>query len=300
MKQAIAQEKPDVCIVFTPDYASLVASALSDRKFPVILAFRHVPHFLFDEAVGIPDNPVARMNFLDNFRYADAFSILIPEFASFLSKHNDKPVCYIPNGVRLPELPASASEQRKILFASRFATAKRPQWLMEAFAKVAEMYPDWSLHMYGSGTDSKEAVNLCKSLGAPNQIKLHGAQPDLTEAYQNAEIFCIPSHFEGFSNSLAEAMSYQLTCVAVDDCISNSALLKDGAGYLTRVEDGAAGLAEALDTLMGNPELRKQLGTAARQKISAFTPERVTDEWNGFLRSVTSDYKQKKRLFARA
>lgn len=136
--------------------------------------------------------------------------------------------------------------------------------------------------------------------GCSQPDKASCAQPDLTEAYQNAEIFCIPSHFEGFSNSLAEAMSYQLACVAVDDCISNSALLKDGAGYLTRVEDGAAGLAEALDTLMGNPELRKQLGTAARQKISAFTPERVTDEWDSFLKSVKSDYKQKKRLFARA
>lgn len=36
------------------------------------------------------------------------------------------------------------------------------------------------------------------------------------------------------------------------------------------------------------------------QKISAFTPERATDEWDSFLRSVTSDYKQKKILFARA
>ncbi|WP_128647397.1 glycosyltransferase [Pseudovibrio denitrificans] len=255
---------------------------------------------MFDETVGFYEDPVARLNYREQISCADAYSVLLPEFSNYLPKHAAKPISYIPNGIHLPSSLEGDKHKKRILFTSRFDTAKRPQWLINAFAKVAEKYPDWSLHMYGSGTDSEEAVELCQSLGVPNQIKLHGAQPDLTEAYQNAEIFCIPSHFEGFSNSLAEAMSYQLACVAVDDCISNSALLKDGAGYLTRVEDGAAGLAEALDTLMGNPELRKQLGTAARQKISAFTPERVTDEWDSFLKSVKSDYKQKKRLFARA
>ncbi|KZL18627.1 Glycosyltransferase Gtf1 [Pseudovibrio axinellae] len=292
LQQALEQENPDVCIVFTPEYASLVANACPQRSFPLILSFRNVPEYQFDEAAGFPKDPVAGANFKDNIGNADAFSVLIPEFSRFLSAHQSKPICFIPNGVQLPSDPARPETSQQIVFTSRFDSAKRPKWLLEAFAKIAHKYPQWTLHMYGSGSNSEQAKNICAALGLSQQVKLHGPHRDLSEAYYKASIFCLPSRYEGFSNSLAEAMSHGLACVAVDDCISNRALLKEGVGMLSKAGEGSEGLASALDTLMANDDLRGAMGARARSQISQFTPQRVADGWDGFLKSVVADYHQ--------
>lgn len=93
-----------------------------------------------------------------------------------------------------------------------------------------------------------------------------------------ADIFCMPSHREGFGLSVIEASACALPCVA-------SAIY----GLTDAVEDGVTGLlfpagdrpelSRCLQMLVDDSELRSALGQAGRQRaIAKFSQHRVTSE----------------------
>lgn len=292
LREVLEKEKPDVCIAFTPDYLSILRHAMPDRGFPVVLALRNAPEYFSDAAAGNPENLIAKRNFADHLAEADGYTVLIPAYLDAIKGFSNKPQAVIPNGIRVSGASEQASKGKSIVYTSRFDTQKRPEWLMLAFAQIADKYPDWVLDMYGSGTDGAAAHRLVASLGLEDRIRLHGPVSDLRNAYQNAAIFCLPSSREGFSNSLAEAMGHSLACVAIDDCVSNVHLLANDAGLLSSAHLGWEGLAETLDCLLSDPDLQRRLGEAAHRRIQGYTPEKVAFQWHTFLQQVKRVYEK--------
>jgi glycosyltransferase involved in cell wall biosynthesis len=100
-------------------------------------------------------------------------------------------------------------------------------------------------------------------------VVFRGLSPEqLAEAYRGADVFCLPSHWEGLSNALLEAMASGLACVTTGV-----------AGHPEAVTDGADGflvppksvepLRDALARLLRSPELRREIGLAARRRAEA-------------------------------
>lgn len=292
LRAVLEDESPDVCIAFTPDYVSILRHAVPDRHYPIVLALRNAPSYFFDEAAGIPEDPIAKQNFADHMADADGYTVLIPAYLDAIKQFSYKPQVVIPNSIQVCEAHERTKKRKSIVFTSRFDTQKRPEWLMHAFARIAEKHPDWTLDMFGSGTDGTAAHQLVASLGLTNRIRLHGPVADLREAYETALVFCLPSSREGFSNSLAEAMGHALACVAIDDCVSNAHLLAGDAGLLSPALQGWEGLAETLDSLLSDPELQLRLGEAARRRIQSYTPKKVAFQWQTFLQHVKRDYEK--------
>lgn len=81
-------------------------------------------------------------------------------------------------------------------------------------------------------------------------IELHDQTQDIRTCYQQADIFCLPSLYEGYPNVLCEAMSCGLP-VACSDVCDNSRIVKQGKnGFLfdpTRIEDMVQALRSLLD-----------------------------------------------------
>jgi glycosyltransferase involved in cell wall biosynthesis len=87
----------------------------------------------------------------------------------------------------------------------------------------------------------------------------------LAELQRGADIATLTSRAEGLPNALLEGMASGLACVATE--IPGAAdVLADGGGVLVPLDDDER-LAEALDRLAGDPELRRRLGGEARNLI---------------------------------
>src|SRR5262249_27404088 len=103
-----------------------------------------------------------------------------------------------------------------------------------------------------------------RARGLAERIEIVGSVPDerLAELHANADLFVLPSRFEGYGMAFAEAIAHGLpvigtTAGAIPDTVP------DGAGILVPPDDAAA-LARALRHLIGDEAERETLAAAAR------------------------------------
>jgi glycosyltransferase involved in cell wall biosynthesis len=82
-----------------------------------------------------------------------------------------------------------------------------------------------------------------------------------------ADIFCLPSWREGMPNAILEAMATGLACVAPESA-GGTDLLNDGAGVIP-ASNSAEDLRAAIEPLLRDPERRRALGRAARQRAES-------------------------------
>ena len=166
----------------------------------------------------------------------------------------------IPSGVDVPEEVAEEAEPPEVLFAGRLSPEKGILELVEAANGM-------TLVVAGDGP-LRDRVP-----GALGFVPHHALGP----LYERAAVVAVPSHREGFGVVCAEAMAYGRPVVAgaVGGLLD---LVADGeTGLLVPPRDVPA-LREALERLIGDRELRRRMGAAARERVrSRFAWPAVTD-----------------------
>ena len=112
-----------------------------------------------------------------------------------------------------------------------------------------------------------------------------GTTNQISDVYAGADIFCLPSHSEGFPLALCEAMSAGLPCVGLRECTAVDYLIgTNRAGYLTK--NSPEELADALGNLIEDANLRKELGQNGKKAMEAYRPEKIWAAWEKLLQSV--------------
>ena len=121
--------------------------------------------------------------------------------------------------------------------ASRLASEKHIDWIIEAVVKARETVPQLSLDIYGEGGEEQKLQELIEKYGAESYIVLQG-QRDLTEIYQNYELYLSGSTSEGFGLTLMEAVGGGLPLIGFDVRYGNPTFIDDGKnGYLIPVSE---------------------------------------------------------------
>ena len=172
------------------------------------------------------------------------------------------PQRFIPN-------PNKVSNQVcQLLCVGRLTPAKGQAILLESVAKLSEQSIPVMLTLIGTGPDEKSLKQYAHQLGISEIVTFTGAvdQDHILKYYQQADIFVLPSFAEGLPVVLMEAMSMTIPCVTtaitgVPELINNN---EDG--LLVSASD-CAGLTAALARLVGNADLRHQIGEAGRLKV---------------------------------
>ncbi len=191
--------------------------------------------------------------------------------ADHLSSVHHSSSVVVPNGVSLPA-PAGASRIQAlglnsgkfVLFVGRLSEEKGCHDLIEAFQR--EPRPGLDLVLAGGATYTDPYEDRIRLLGGP-QVRFLGwvDQPTLAELYAHCAVFVLPSSIEGLSVALLEAMSHGAAAL-VSDIAPNVEALGD-AGWFFRRGD-VSHLADRLSTLLGNEDLRRCLGAAARARVA--------------------------------
>lgn len=219
--------------------------------------------------------------------------VLLPSFEKHLKDHlpNVKTVV-IGNAIPQYDVQADLSAQKdtyKILFVGRLSkNHKRPHLLIEAFAGLADEFPNWNVELWGAEDGKayyKELQLLIKKHHLENRVFLKGPTNDVPSVLQQGDIFAFPSAYEGFGLALGEAMSMGLPAVGYKSCSAVNELIKDGEnGYLC--DDGIEPLRISMKRLMSSLSIRVSLGEGARIDMKKYSSKVIWDTWENLLNQI--------------
>ena len=149
---------------------------------------------------------------------------------------------------------------------SRLIHQKGIHVLLKAFAVCAKHHPSISLVVVGDGPERSNLENLAEQLGLGPKVHFLGYRSDVDRILSRLDIFTLPSFGEGFGLVLLEAMACSKPVVATDVMSIPEIVQQGETGLLVPAQDVSA-LAQALETLIGNPELRDRFGKAGFQRV---------------------------------
>lgn len=138
--------------------------------------------------------------------------------------------------------------------------------LAKAFVKVAGVNPDVDLILLGGGSQGVKIRQILMNGGVMDRVHFggHVGQKDLPRWYRMADLYISPSHVDGSSVSLMEALASGLPCL-VSDIPGNREWIEDGAnGWLFRDGD-ADDLAERILYAIRHRSSFPEIGKVARQ-----------------------------------
>ncbi|HWW16455.1 MAG TPA: glycosyltransferase family 4 protein [Candidatus Dormibacteraeota bacterium] len=191
-------------------------------------------------------------------------------------------------------------EPKTIFFVGRLHPEKGVLELVQAYARVLKVHPDAKLLIGGStgfGTHAPTAyVREVEALAAsivkthPGSVQFTGYlhhDRDLPVWFQRATLFACPSIFqEPFGLVNAEAMACATPVVGsrrggIPEVLGDTGLLID--------PEDVEGLADAMCTLLGDPEYARKLGRAAHQRCrEMFGWQVLAGRWNSLLQSIAN------------
>ncbi|TPG20756.1 glycosyltransferase family 4 protein [Variovorax guangxiensis] len=222
----------------------------------------------------------------------DTVVALTQESASWLHQHTRaREVAVIPNAVTWPlpihdpylPTPDRTDGSHILLAVGRMSEEKGFDLLIRAFHALAPDFPTWRLVILGDGVDRQALEAQTVLTGLESRISLPGRSGNVGQWYAAADLYALTSRFEGFPNTLIEAMSYGLPVVSFDcDTGPRDIIRHEIDGLLVPAGNGAA-LEHSLRRLMENKALRDQFGAKANEVKQRFSIESVSKMWENYF-----------------
>ncbi|HEV8462958.1 MAG TPA: glycosyltransferase family 4 protein [Gaiellaceae bacterium] len=181
-------------------------------------------------------------------------------------------------------------EERFVVgWIGRMTAIKRVPDILAAFKELRGRGVDATLCLVGDGPDRDEMEQLANDLGIVRDTLFVGYQRDVAPYYAFFDTLLLPSANEGTPVVAIESLAGSRPVVAtrvggIPDVVDDG-----GDGFLVEVGD-VSGLADRLEQLARDPELRKRMGEAGRERvIPRYRVERLVDDVDALYRELLTE-----------
>jgi glycosyltransferase involved in cell wall biosynthesis len=164
---------------------------------------------------------------------------------------------------------------------------------VRAFARIKDAVPNAEFHVYGDGSAVPSLTALAESLGVSDRVRFQGGREigEIARIIENADLGIVPKRNNGFGNEafstkILEFMMMGLPVVVADTKIDRY-YFNDSLVKFFRAGDDAA-LAEAMLTMIQNPELRNRLAKNALEFSKDFDWETNKDKYLEIVDRLTA------------
>ena len=178
---------------------------------------------------------------------------------------------------------------RLMATCSADAPLKGTRFLVRAYARLLETYPELELLMVSKPLPGGKTERLVKKLGLTDRIQFVSgiSTEQMVRYYAEATVAIVPSVYEGFGLPAAEAMACGVPVVSTDGGALPEVV--GDAGIIVPAKNVEA-LVDAIDGLLRDPQRRAQLGEAGRQRIDdAFCWQVCAREMTAYYREVLAN-----------
>jgi glycosyltransferase involved in cell wall biosynthesis len=176
--------------------------------------------------------------------------------------------------------------EKKFLTVGRLIPRKGHADLITAMMKVINMYPDSNLTIAGDGPERRKLEILVEGSELQNHVHFSGDVSKVEELLGKSSYFILPSHYEGFSGALIEAMLNEIPIIA-----SAIPMNLEAVTHLeTAVLFGPGNVGELSDAMLWmieNPDKAGEMAKKARNHaLQEFNIKKIAARYEEYLLSV--------------
>ena len=286
LNKVIKEVKPDVIVSFLPEpsYRVLFIKVFN-RKLKIIVSVRNDPKIEYKSIL----NKIA-MKIL--YPKANGFVFQTAEARDFFCNKIKRKSVIIPNPLNEQfvdeKINKNKNKNKLIVNVGRLEEQKNQALLIKAFNEVVKKHPEYKLIIYGEGTLRRKLEDMISDMGLNKNVFLPGNVNDVIDKLNEAEIFILSSNFEGMPNALMEAMAMGLACISTDcPCGGPRFLIKqDSNGILLKKDCDYKDMAEKINYLIENEQIRKQISNKAIEIRDELNPEKINEIWEKYIRRI--------------
>ena len=202
-----------------------------------------------------------------------------------MAEYATKQLHQIPNGVPIPAANCSDSQQlaRQALAEANRDLAVSPQEkivaytgrldrnkglfdLIEAWPNVVTQWPESQLWLVGEGPDRDGLFQRIRDLELQGRVIVPGAFDDVEEVLRAANLFILPSYFEGLSISLLEAMAHGVPALA-SDIPGNNDLITSGVNGGLFPAGNVQAISQSIQEALASPDRSASWASEALQMV---------------------------------
>jgi len=201
-------------------------------------------------------------------RAADLVVVTTPDVGEYLQAMHGldaRRIRVVPNHVDVDlfaPAPTEPKEKGLLLFVGRLSPEKNLPLLIDAAAQLADV----RLQIVGDGAERSRLAALTAARGVRAEFVGTIDNARLPRLLNRAEVFVLPSRYEGHPKALLEAMACAVPVVGTDVPGIRDVVRHGETGWLCPEDPG--GLAEGLRTLLDDGALRARLGANARADVT--------------------------------
>ncbi|MFF0479975.1 glycosyltransferase [Streptomyces sp. NPDC004435] len=227
--------------------------------------------------------------FADAYPKMDAITAPTPEELKTIARHVPgvrHMLAELPNCIPAHEGRMSTGENKIVVAAGLLKPHKGFADVIEAFSTVAPRHPDWSLRIYGSGPEHANLRRKIDETDSNNQVFLMGPATPVIPEFAKASLFVLPSEREAFGNVTVEAMAAGLPAICYDAPHGPRNIITQGEdGYVVPVGDKEA-LAEHIEKLISDDDLRRKMATAAVANVVRFQEAAIAERFERLVETM--------------
>ncbi len=261
---------------------------------PVVLQTQHLPYAL--------SSPRRRQAYFRSIAQVDRLIAVSAGLRRTYERIGVPAGCLttVANGIaplvdRMPRAEARRAlgldqEQRVVVTVGRLTHMKAQWQLVDAAPDLVARFPDLAVVLLGNGPLREALVERSSALGVADAVRFPGHRPDARLLLAAADVFVLPSKYEGMPLAALEAMEAGLPVVATR-VVGNEEVVVDGVTGALVPFGRPAELGAALATVLTDPGLRRRQGAAGRRRyLAGFTGDRMASEtaavYEGLLRAA--------------
>lgn len=250
---------------------AMLAASLADVPFSFTL---HGPGVFFDANVWRLDTKIERAAFVSCISWFARSQAQLLSSAEAADKLHIihcgvDPNRYVDRSLESTSMNETSSNFR-LAFVARLDHVKGVGELLEAIAGLAHDMPGLHLDLAGDGPGRKDYEALTARLGINDRVRFHGYidQTGVAELLASADAYVLPSFAEGVPVGLMEAQASGLPVIATQVGGVSELVVDEVTGFVCRPGDRAQ-LADRIAQLATDPERRRQMGAAGRERVIA-------------------------------
>lgn len=270
------EEKPDV----VHSHLNVLKYAALAAKLAGVKKCIHTVHNVADkEAEGRVSGMLSGFYFRNRWSVPVALSPLVQKSISDYYRMDIRQIPMVFNGVDLsrciPKETYALGEPVKLMHAGRFHEQKNHKGLLEAFAMLQQRIPNMELWLLGEGELLEETTQQAAELGLQEKVRFLGSQGNIYPYLHEADVFLLPSHYEGMPMTIIEAMGTGLPIVATTVGGIPDMICHGKSGLLTDCDP--VKIADACEKLLRSEDLRRKLGQRAQKDSRRFSSQTMAE-----------------------
>lgn len=282
IRRLIDKEKPDIIHThrYILKYVFLASVGLNVKII-------HTVHNIAQKENNAIDRFINGILFRRDYATPVALSKIVQETILETYKLTEDKVPIVLNGVRLRGSNARTDyafgKSINIIHVGRYTAVKNHSALISAVVKLHRQFPQLKLNLYGDGELKGDIDNQIKKLEADKYVFDNGLTDNVAAALNDADIFVLPSIYEGVPMTIIEAMDSGLPIVA-----------SNVGGIPNMIEDGVDGVLCSTDVesiyncllqVIEDQELRARIGHNARIKAKLFSSSTMANSYEQIYNS---------------